>query len=613
MGKLRELLNAGVNVRVMAWVLPFISNEKVEQNTGIGSINFHTLLSVLALRTLLPPENVLLNMLAHTFGTAHYKTVICGDRTRMRAYTSGLDPAPGRLNKPGLRPAEVAGAFQFQLVAGSQAEFDAIRVRLNNKELEKDLYDQFQNIWNLDPDLPNPPDWDDVFSNPVVRDQIDLSIQTSSERSEWIMTLYVFDVGNGEWYHDTYNVKRSGITLDVYQWTGGGWHDIGVRVEGNAAGAMHDFFRDMWNEQLQRPVERFRLNNDTIVSHDPSWRQLNAREALDLPANSGRQYVQVLRTIPQMNFNASAKERGRFLVPDDFKLKFGVKGNRIKIGPGALRLPAGVYAASQKSYRRAPIGFARNGVFEFKVALKKAIEGAERYIFIADQGLYAMEVMDWIGSALIRKPQLRVILVYGADPADPPSNFLAEALNNHLIYQIPPRWERALNNISFREWFGNVVHCKVTIVDDTWCAIGSANCMRRSLYTDIELSTGILEPPTADASLPVTPAEEDDPVGNGKLPPSFVQSFRRDLWAHYCGISLEPANRNAAQAVNFNKLLKLDSALALWNKKWGTRTAGLRLRKEFSSRVSLPYRTAPNDPFSQNSYDREDADSRRSF
>ncbi len=38
-----------------------------------------------------------------------------------------------------------------------------------------------------------------------------------------------------------------------------------------------------------------------------------------------------------------------------------------------------------------------------------------------------------------------------------------------------------------------VVHSKATIIDDHWLFVGSANCMRRSLYTDGEISVGVLD------------------------------------------------------------------------------------------------------------------------
>src|SRR6266542_1800047 len=84
--QLVALAKAGVNVRVMAWVSPFIARQEVAEGAGVGHVNFHTLLSVDALRKQMPsPDSVVVNLLAHSLGAAHCKLVICGDATRMHA------------------------------------------------------------------------------------------------------------------------------------------------------------------------------------------------------------------------------------------------------------------------------------------------------------------------------------------------------------------------------------------------------------------------------------------------------------------------------------------------------------------------------------------------
>src|SRR5689334_10090049 len=48
--QLVALATAGVNVRVMAWISPFVARQEVAEGSGIGHVNFHTYLSVDALR-----------------------------------------------------------------------------------------------------------------------------------------------------------------------------------------------------------------------------------------------------------------------------------------------------------------------------------------------------------------------------------------------------------------------------------------------------------------------------------------------------------------------------------------------------------------------------------
>lgn len=376
----------------------------------------------------------------------------------------------------------------------------------------------------------------------------------------------------------------------------GGWHDIGVRVEGLAADQIYAHFKNLWDEQLKQIPLPFKLNTKSIVTHEAAWSPLPARALKPKPAGFGKQYVQVLRTIPQMNFTLSARDRGQILDP-------ATPANWDMLGTAAIFL----------GFVKPPISFAPDGMFEFKVALKQAISQAERYIFIADQSFSSFEVMKWIADRMRSKPDLKVILLHGADPTDPPSSLMAKAINDFLMPGLPLDGGGRIKNAVFYQWNSNVVHPKVTIIDDTWCAIGSANCMRRSLYTDIELSVGIIEEPVAKAQLPASAAEEAK-LPKGKLAPSFVQDFRRRLWGHYCGIPLDPAARSSLQKSHATALLQIEKALAIWRPAWGTPTARLALRPgivEKELRPAAPFPLAS--PFSVPEQNLLDADSRNPY
>src|SRR5262249_50733235 len=139
-----------------------------------------------------------------------------------------------------------------------------------------------------------------------------------------------------------------------------GWHDVAVRVQGPAAAVMCDFFRLLWEEQRKRPVETFNVGGDQVASHSKSTTKLSPREAV--PIKDGAQPVQVLRTVPCMSFS--------------------------KAGP--TQLDSNVVfrwaMTTAADFKRPPLTFAPNGIFEFKAALQNAIAGAESYVFIADQG-----------------------------------------------------------------------------------------------------------------------------------------------------------------------------------------------------------------------------------
>ncbi|GAA0588682.1 phospholipase D family protein [Actinomadura livida] len=347
------------------------------------------------------------------------------------------------------------------------------------------------------------------------------------------------------------------------------WHDLAVRVTGPSAAAIHRFFQQLWEENLKRPAESFVIDGLAIES-----RLKTAVEIPDPPepprGDGHGSYVQVLRTVPQMRFSASGPE---WLYEKNSAI-------RALITAGA-------------GFKKAPISFAPEGIFEFKVALEKAISRAEKYIFIADQAFSSQEIMGWINARLLAKPDLKVILLHGGDPADPPSGDLAEAVNNYLIPHVPPLLlgsSSGLDGLEFYGWTDTTVHCKVTIIDDVFCIVGSANAMRRSLYTDTELSVAIL-----------------DATGTG-----VVRNLRRDLWAKYCGMSL-PSEMTliSAPQTGYDDLLDIDKALSLWCSGWGGGLPpGTKLLPAIKG-FSLPM--AATTAYSQKLHDQQDADSRKTF
>jgi phosphatidylserine/phosphatidylglycerophosphate/cardiolipin synthase-like enzyme len=347
-----------------------------------------------------------------------------------------------------------------------------------------------------------------------------------------------------------------------------GWHDLAVRVQGPAALAIYQHYQRLWAEQQKSAAEIFNIAGKEIVSHTTDTATVPDRRAAPKPAQAN-QLVQVLRTVPKMRFSAT--------------------GPAILEANPVLRMAMTTAAG----FARPPVSFAPEGLFEYKVALKKAIEGAERYIFIADQGFYSQEIMDWINARLKKVPQLKVILVYGADPGDAPQGLFRESIGNHLIKGIPndPTTGQPQGVVLYG-WPETCVHAKVTIVDDSWCAVGSANCMRRSLYTDVELSIGVLD------------------VRNPADQPSFAKLLRRDLWGRYCGIRLKSEEILPDYIEpGLVELLDLDKALGIWQDHWGKRPAEAKLRLKPFDLKNLK----ADIPYSPDEYELTDLDSRKEF
>jgi phosphatidylserine/phosphatidylglycerophosphate/cardiolipin synthase-like enzyme len=372
------------------------------------------------------------------------------------------------------------------------------------------------------------------------------------------MTAYVGGIDflssrYGEWKHTTEK-----------------WHDGAVSVQGPSANAIYSHFVSLWNEELKRPIQTFRLQGKSASSRSSATPQLPARTSPALGA-PGTQWVQVLRTLPQMNFSTFYNDREPISCLKQI----------------VMRLFLG--------FKSDPISFAPQGVFEFRIALKKAISAAQNFIYIEDQSFYGIEIMQWINARLLDPsvPNLKVILLYGADPSDPPNTFLPTAIDT-LISGVPDVDKRV---VFYKRGDGVIIHTKLTIIDDLWCAIGSANCFRRSLYTDGECSVAVLD--------------------EYSLAP-FASSLRINLWGEHCGLPPDGEDPTHPRDALFLWAL----ALPIWNSAWGAPPPGVALRPELE-RMLLPFEYA--DPpgagqwpgaapaFSQDLYDLGDGDSRQTF
>ena len=309
------------------------------------------------------------------------------------------------------------------------------------------------------------------------------------------------------------------------------WHDMAVAFNGPAVQAFYDYFSNLWREQLSRSITRIEVAGNIIDSVVPGTNPVPVRWSNFPTEIYGNHNIQVAQTLPQY----------KYAKPE-------------------------------------PLSFAPNGIFSVKVAWRKAISNATEYIYIEDQAFWSQEIMDFINRR-IKDPEsgdLKVILLTGKpDPSDPPNSFRNEAINNHLIVGLS---NSQMNRIGFYKRNDIIVHSKVTIIDDHWLFVGSANCMRRSLYTDGEISIGILD--------------ADDVL---------ARNVRVDLWGEHFGIR----KKERVQLGNLTK------ALAIWNPVWGNSPP-----VSFpSSRITKEQLPLPGDPSSYNEtlYLWLDADSRKEY
>ena len=385
------------------------------------------------------------------------------------------------------------------------------------------------------------------------------------------------------------------------------WHDVMAKLEGQGVQGPHDWFGQMWNENLGRPVKDFRYEGAKMPSFLPGTPRCEDRIVPVLTPPAGEQHVQSLRTVPQFN-----------------------------------------YATLNCLPANEPISFAPKGIFEFRAVAIKALRAATSLVYIEDQSFWARETLAAVGEAVRAHAGLHVILLYSgaADPGDPgfPFAYLTNAINagmlgnltpaerqrvrlfrrlspelldpnigvdvsaatplagsadrftattdltqtgalkaeqleplnlflvssagvpypvvgnaeaaantpiSLLVEQVPGAASFAAGTFRLAQAAGMTVHSKLTIVDDELAIVGSANCMRRSLYTDLEHAVAVLDP--------------------GATP--FAKRLRMELWAHHLGGT--PGDYE-----------DLQTSLHTWDPAWGT--AGGRNRPRTVRNWHLP-------------------------
>ncbi|WP_242885218.1 phospholipase D family protein [Actinomadura litoris] len=314
------------------------------------------------------------------------------------------------------------------------------------------------------------------------------------------------------------------------------WHDVQAKVEGPAVQSMYGLYRDMWNELRTRKIRSFRFADDEVASHTTATPAVPTRALPTTPV--GKHHVQSLRTVPRFVYKSFN------ILPENPK-----------------------------------ISWAPDGLFEVRSAWFNAILTAEKYIYIEDQAYWSQDVMSWLNAALKARPDLVVLLIVGlADPNDPNYGPYAKvALYRGLTHD--------LNNDQLRRvqmFQRNVtVHTKSTIVDDHWALIGSANVLRRSLYTDIEHAVAILD--------------EDD---------KLARDYRVRLWSDHLGLRTQ---------ADQDKIVDIDKALNIWSPVWGTPGSGV-VRPDTLTHITLPLDDTEISGGQQHQYDSIlDADSRQEW
>jgi phosphatidylserine/phosphatidylglycerophosphate/cardiolipin synthase-like enzyme len=276
-----------------------------------------------------------------------------------------------------------------------------------------------------------------------------------------------------------------------------GWHDIQVRVRGNAVVQLWANFKERWEAE--------RKKEETLECPVPNWNEKDFDKGKG--PKMGNQYVQVLRTV----------------------------------GPAGGANPA---------------RFMPQGERTVMYALKKAIERAERYIYIEEQFLWDCELADFIKAAMEKNDNLHLIIVMTAGCELPArlghyalylrSEFLKKVTRSDKISDIQFGSTRVYPFGLFqqkhqihskgRSYLARpeiYVHSKLFIIDDRYVAIGSANVDARSLHIETELTLGIVDGEYEQVQWNQKVKDKDEPKTIKVC--KFAKQLRERLWQeHLC-------------------------------------------------------------------------------
>ncbi len=223
------------------------------------------------------------------------------------------------------------------------------------------------------------------------------------------------------------------------------WHDVQLRVQGPAVGALDTTFRERWND----PAPLDMLSPIAWIADKLRGADLKPGPLPEQPPDPppcGPHAVQVLRTYPDAHFEYD---------------------------------------------------FAPHGERTIARGYSKVVRRARRLIYLEDQYLWSKRVADLFARALAANPALHLVAVVPRHPdvdgrLSLPPNLVGRQQAIEACRSASP--ERVhIFDVENHEGTPVYVHAKVCVIDDTWASVGSDNLNRRSWTHDSELSCAVLD------------------------------------------------------------------------------------------------------------------------
>lgn len=272
--------------------------------------------------------------------------------------------------------------------------------------------------------------------------------------------------------HDPLDPRRRDVRGSPYK----AFHDIQVALRGPVVKRLRGFFRESWE----------RARSDEPIPSQPSSTLSPVTGAAGAPASVRSQEVQPLPS--EQALSDSHAPEAADAGSDPFDL------GRLSAGRG---FPLGVTRLGLS--RTDIVSSAEAPTFEVQVLFERAIQAAERLIYIETQYFTSLD----IARAMVRRfseperSKLDVILVM-PDGADTPKEDLVlgarQRAVRHRVARVAEQHGhrfRLLKSVPC-DGQGRVpatfIHSKLLIVDDELLNIGSANLTNRSMGLDTELN-----------------------------------------------------------------------------------------------------------------------------
>ena len=291
--------------------------------------------------------------------------------------------------------------------------------------------------------------------------------------------------------------------------SGLGWEDVHCRVRGPAADDVLAIFTQRWDDHFNSP--------DNDANHDGVQPTV---------ANAAEKLLRERITADQ--------------IPKSTTIDNQITRQSVQV----------CRTFHSKLYDRIPPGN-QAGEKTIRSMITHAIGQAKQFIYIEDQYLFSMEVSDALKGA-IAKPTFRWLICL--IPVD-------GAVNGELGGQASHRRAQFINNLRNAPGGEKVkvfkhdkrfVHSKIYLIDDTFAIIGSANCNRRGMQHDSEVSAGIFD----------RASDKEETL-------HFARRLRMRLWATHlniAGATTEPSSPKGTQE-EFGELLDGVGSAVHWLKR----------------------------------------------